>query len=485
MAFELKQQLKLAPQLVMTPQLQQAIKLLQLSRLELIQTIQQELEINPVLEEVDSVEEFEEVSDVESDVSVPSESEEVREVEISERVKDDFDWETFADEYSSSSATVGLREWEESEEFPSFEQRLTKPASLREHLLWQLNLSNLTEREKEIGEEIIGNLNPNGYLEATIDEIVKLTNASTEEVEKVLKAVQLFDPLGVAARDLKECLLIQARHLIPGNELVETIIQNYLHYLETKNYQALINRLKCSPEELKVAVEAIQNLDPRPGRAYSDEEPQYISPDVFVVKVDDEFVVLLNDEGIPKLKISPYYLQCLKHPEKLSQETKDYIQNKLRSATWLVKSIHQRQKTIYKVAESIVRLQREFFEKGLGYLKPMVLRDVAADVGMHESTVSRVTANKYMQTPHGLFEMKYFFNSSVRRTEGGEDVASETVKEKIRTIIKSEDPNNPYSDQEIANMLEKEGIRIARRTVAKYREMMNILPSHKRKKPTF
>jgi len=480
MAFELRQQLKLTPQLVMTPQLQQAIKLLQLSRLELVQTIQQELEMNPVLEEVDSVEEFEETLDVE-EATVQPDYGEVKEVEISEKVKDDFDWESFAEEYSSS-AYIERQEREEGEEFPSFEQRLAKPTSLRDHLLWQLNLSNLTEREKEIGEEIIGNLDPNGYLEATVEEIARLTNASPEEVEKVLKVVQHFDPLGVAARDLKECLLIQARYLIPGNELVETIIQNYLHYLETKNYNALANKLKCSSEELKSAVEAILSLDPRPGRAYSDEEPQYISPDVFVVKVDNDFVVILNDEGIPKLRISPYYIQCLKHPEKLNQEAKEYIQNKLRSANWFVKNIHQRQRTIYRVAESIVRLQKEFFERGPGHLKPMVLRDVASDVGMHESTISRVTANKYMQTPHGLFEMKYFFNSSVKRVEG-DDIASESVKEKIRSIVKSEDPNNPYSDQEIADMLKKEGIKIARRTVAKYREMMNILPSHKRRKP--
>lgn len=480
MAFELRQQLKLTPQLVMTPQLQQAIKLLQLSRLELIQTVQQELEINPVLEEVDSIEEVD--GNIE-EIAVSQETEEFREVEVTEQVKDDFDWESFAEEYSSSSYGV-LREREEIDEFPSIEQRLSKPTSLREHLLWQLDVSNLTDREKEIGEEIIGNLNSNGYLEATVDEIAKLTGSSTEEVEKVLKVVQLFDPIGIAARDLKECLLIQAHCLAPGNELVENIIRHHLNVLETKNYQTLINKLRCSPDELKAAIEIILSFDPRPGRAYSDEEPQYVSPDVFVMKVDDEFIVLLNDEGLPKLRISPYYIECLKHSDKLSQEARDYIQEKLKSANWLIKSIHQRQRTIYRVAESIVRLQREFFEKGPGYLKPMVLRDVALDVGMHESTVSRVTANKYMQTPHGLFEMKYFFNSSIQ-SEAGEDVASETVKEKIRTIIKGENPANPYSDQEIANILKREGIIIARRTVAKYREMMNILPSHKRKKPLF
>ncbi len=482
MAFELKQQLKLAPQLVMTPQLQQAIKLLQLSRLELIQTVQQELEMNPVLEEVDSIEEVEETVELE-ETTDRKEVEDFKEVEISEQVKDDFDWESFVEEYSSSSTPV-VQEREEGEEFPSIEQRLSKPTSLREHLLWQLSLSSLTDREKEIGEEIIGNLGPDGYLEATLDEIARLADASIEEVEKVLAVIQTFDPVGVAARDLKECLLIQARHLTPGDEIVEAIIKNHLHLLETKNYQALLNKLKCTPDELKSAIETIMSFDPKPGRVYSDEEPQYVSPDVYVVKVDDEFVVLLNDEGLPKLRISPYYMECIKHPERLTPEARDYIQNKLKSANWLIKSIHQRQRTIYRVAESIVRLQRDFFEKGPGHLKPMVLRDVAADVGMHESTVSRVTANKYMQTPHGLFEMKYFFNSSIQSL-AGEDIASESVKEKIRAIIKNEDPARPYSDQEIVEILKKEGIKIARRTVAKYREMMNILPSHKRKKLLF
>ncbi len=480
MALELKQQLKLMPQLVMTPQLQQAIKLLQLSRLELIQTIRNELEINPVLEEVEEGEEY--LEELPSSEVSSEEQPFLQEFEVSDKVRDDFDWESFLEEYSSSPPV--LQEREEGEELPSFEQRLSKPTSLRDHLYWQLRLSRLTEKEIEIGEEIIGNLNSNGYLDATVEEIAKATNSTPEEVERVLRTIQHFDPLGVASRDLRECLLVQARVLMPENKLVETIILNYLNYLENKNYQALMNKLGCGSQELKEAVEAILSLDPRPGRAYSDEEPQYVSPDVFVVKVENDFVILLNDEGLPKLRISPYYLEFMKNPDKIPQSAKEYIQNKIRSASWLIKSIYQRQKTIYKVTESIVRLQRDFFEKGVGHLKPMVLKDVAMDIGVHESTVSRVTANKYMQTPHGLFEFKYFFSSGIRKDDG-EDIASEIVKEKIRDIIKREDPSSPYSDSEIAEMLMKDGIKIARRTVAKYREMMNILPSHKRKKPLF
>jgi len=335
-----------------------------------------------------------------------------------------------------------------------------------------------------IGEQIIGNIDPNGYLDASLEEIARITDSNVDRVEDVLKRIQLFDPVGVASRNLQECLMVQANLYFPENELVKTIIEKYLKYLENKNYAELVRKLKRPSEEVKEAIEVILSLNPRPGSAYSSEEPQYISPDVYVTKVDDDFVIMLNDEGLPKLRISPYYREFLKKKNRVPPEVKEYIQEKLKSASWLIKSIHQRQRTLYRVAESIVRLQRDFFEKGIGHLKPMVLRDVAEDVGMHESTVSRVTTNKYMQTPHGIFELKYFFNSSIKK-DGGEEIASESVKEKIRNIIREEDPSNPLSDKAIAEKLKEEGIRIARRTVAKYREMMGILPSHKRRRPKF
>ncbi|MBW1975018.1 MAG: RNA polymerase factor sigma-54 [Deltaproteobacteria bacterium] len=472
MALELRQQLKVMPQLVMTPQLQQAIKLLQLSRLELLETIQQEMEVNPALEEV--VEEQE--------VNPSAETKDTKEVEVVETMRDDFDWEVFLEEYNSSTPVV--YEKEEGQDFPAFDRKLASPSSLQDHLMWQLRLSNFSEEEVRIGEQIIGNIDPNGYLDASLEEIARITDSNVDRVEDVLKRIQLFDPVGVASRNLQECLMVQANLYFPENELVKTIIEKYLKYLENKNYAELVRKLKRPSEEVKEAIEVILSLNPRPGSAYSSEEPQYISPDVYVTKVDDDFVIMLNDEGLPKLRISPYYREFLKKKNRVPPEVKEYIQEKLKSASWLIKSIHQRQRTLYRVAESIVRLQRDFFEKGIGHLKPMVLRDVAEDVGMHESTVSRVTTNKYMQTPHGIFELKYFFNSSIKK-DGGEEIASESVKEKIRNIIREEDPSNPLSDKAIAEKLKEEGIRIARRTVAKYREMMGILPSHKRRRPKF
>lgn len=474
MALELKQQMKLSQQLIITPQLQQAIKLLQLSRLELVETIREELETNPVLE--DGQEETAERE--EGEIEAEPAQETYAEVEITEKVREDFDWEAYLEEYNTS--TPVLVERDPGQDYPSYEQRLTRKPSLEDHLIWQLRLSGLDDDEKEIGAAVIGNLNRDGYLVATIEEIAEMTAVTPEQVEKVLRKVQTFDPPGVAARDLRECLLIQAHNLPLPNGLVIDIIENHLHFLENRNYQGLVRALKKSQEEVKEAVDIILGMDPRPGSAYTEDDVQYISPDVFVIRVDDEFVVLLNEDGMPKLKVNPYYKEALGRNSDVSGDTKEYIQSKLRSAAWLIKSIHQRQRTLYKVAQSIVNFQRDFLERGVSHLKPMVLRDVAEDVGMHESTISRVTTNKYMHTPQGIFELKYFFNSSINSVVG-DAVASESVKEQIRRIVREEDPGKPYSDQEIVDLLKRDNIRIARRTVAKYREMLGILPSHKRK----
>lgn len=473
-ALELKQQLKLSQQLIMTPQLQQAIKLLQLSRLELLETIHQELETNPVLEETTEEIDPKEAATVEC---LPDEP--FQEVEINGNIRQDFDWEGYLDEYSSGSPVV--MESDPNQEWPSYDHRLTLPSTLEDHLAWQLRLSDVAEEDREIGALIIGNLNKDGYLDATVEEIARLADADEQRVERILAQIQTFDPAGVAARSLQECLLIQARLLDPPDDLVIRIIQNHLHYLEGKNYTALVRALKMTPEEVKPAVETILSFDPRPGSAFNSEAVEYISPDLHVMKIDDEFVILLNEDGMPKLRVSSYYKDALCGNAPLPSDAKDYIQERLRSAAWLIKSIHQRQRTLYRVAQSIVKLQKDFFEKGVAYLKPMVLRDVAEDVEMHESTISRVTSNKYMHTPHGIFELKYFFNSSINSVRG-EAVASESVKDRIRQIIKEEDGAKPFSDQEIVELLEKENIKIARRTVAKYREMLNILPSSKRRK---
>lgn len=478
-AFELKQQLKLSQQLIMTPQLQQAIKLLQLSRLELLETIHQELETNPLLEESQEDLPTEQDSELETLTTVETP---FQEVQLSEKMREDFDWEGYLDEYNTS--TPVLVETDPNQEWPSFDAKLTEPTTLEDHLVWQLRLSDFSEQEREIGGMIIGNLTKDGYLDATVEEISRMAGADTKKVEQVLARVQTFDPAGVAARDLRECLLIQARALEVESPLVIRIIEDHLHYLETRNYAALVRSLKQSAEDVKLAVEIILRLDPRPGSAFNSENIEYISPDIYVFKVDDEWVILLNEDGMPKLRVSPYYKDALGESEGVPNETKDYIQNKLRSAAWLIKSIHQRQRTLYKVSQSIVKLQADFFDRGVAFLRPMVLRDIAEDVGMHESTISRVTSSKYMHTPHGIFELKYFFNSSIN-TVMGDSVASESVKERIRHIVREEDSAKPYSDQEIVEILEKENISIARRTVAKYREMLGILPSNKRRKSSW
>jgi len=475
MAFELRQQLKLTQQLIMTPQLQMAIKLLQLSRLELMETIHQELEENPALEEI-SEGAPEEQSPDESETAPEIESPE-REVTIEEKIIEDIDWSNFIDEYNSP----GKISYEtESKESPRFESFVAQKESLSEHLLWQLMMSFPSEGEKEIGSLIIGNLNKDGYLEAPFDELVRQSGFTAEEVDRVLTLLQTFNPIGVCARNLQECLLIQAKHLGLGDTIVCDIIAHHLNHLENRNYKAICSALKANIDEVVSAVEVIKGLEPRPGQQFSDEEPHYITPDIYVYKTEDEFVIVVNDDGMPKLRVSSFYRSAMNGDGKVKDQAREYLQDKLRSATWLIRSIHQRQKTIYRVMESIVRFQRDFFEKGVAHLKPMVLRDVAQDIGMHESTISRVTTNKYAYTPQGIFELKYFFNSSISRVHG-DSIASASVQDKIRQIIESEDSRKPYSDSKITEILKVANIDIARRTVAKYRDILKVLPSSKRK----
>ncbi len=467
MALEIRQNLKLVQQPIMTPQLQQAIKLLQLSRMELIDLVRQEQEENPFLEEVTSPAAESEPLETSFESLSPPESGPGEEEEELPPIT--WDGERF---FPSSL--------KEDEERPSFENFLTKKPTLAEHLLWQLRLSNFDEEECIIGTLIIGNLNEDGFLQYPLEEIAAQSGFPLAKMEAVLKKIQAFDPPGVAARDLRECLLIQAQQIYGGHPIVIKIIENYLDQLGRKNYQAIAKGLGISWEEVVQASKLISVLDPRPGRAYSEENIQYVIPDVYVYKIGEDYVVVLNEDGLPKLRINPYYRDILRDQAQYDGEAKDYINEKIRSALWLIKSIHQRQRTIYRVTKSIVRFQRDFLDRGVAYLKPMVLKDVAMDVNMHESTISRVTSNKYVHTPQGIFELKYFFNTSIN-TSRGENIASESVKEKIREILTKEDPQRPYSDQEIVELLKKEGIIIARRTVTKYREMLGFLPSTRRK----
>lgn len=485
MALELRQQLKLSQQLVMTPQLQQAIKLLQLSRMELVDVVQQELEENPVLEEgSDSAEEVDEHSPVDFTETVEGPaagagSEEVQEVSGGSEGVNDIDWQTYLEGYNLGGSVADS--YEEDEDRPSFESMLTKRSSLTDHLMWQLNLSRISDRDRLVGAEIIGNLDEDGYLKASLDEIAAVTSSEVGQVERVLGVVQEFDPPGVASRDLQECLLKQVKLLGMEQSLVEAILRNHLTDLEGRKYPAIAKALGVPLEEVLVAAKLISGLDPRPGSPYNQEEVHYISPDIFVYKIGDDYVVVLNDEGLPNLRINAFYRNALSGGTKVDQKAGEYIQEKMRGAVWLIKSIHQRQRTIYKVTKSIVKFQRDFFDKGIEYLKPLVLRDVAEDIEMHESTISRVTTNKYVQTPQGLFELKYFFNSGIN-TSDGESVASESVKSKIKEIISGENTRKPYSDQKMVELLKDQGIEIARRTVTKYREMLGIGSSTERKR---
>lgn len=504
MGMEMKLQFKLAQQLVMTPQLVQAIRLLQLSRMELVDEVRKELDGNPIL-----ADDITEPRALKQDASMPTraagEVPPEERVGITERVERDtdmaardiekkvkeVDWDQFLENRQLQTPTTASRSG--FDELPPIEQTLTKPTSLKEHLLWQLSISDFVDNEKQFALFVIGNLDDRGYLDLecgedaegirrpdlTIEDLALEAGLDPEDAPDVLAMIQRFDPVGVAARDLRECLLIQAE-VLGFDEVEKTIILEHLHNVERRNFPAVAKALKVNLEEVIDAVQEIQKLESVPARNFAevDDKTIAITPDVYVMKDGDRFIVADNDKGLQKLYINESLAQrMLKDPK-----AKEFINEKLKSAQWLIRAIEQRRRTIIRVTESIVEKQREFLENGVAYLKPMILRDVAQAVGMHESTISRVTSNKYVHTPQGLFELKYFFNSSISRV-ADEDIASESVKQAIRKIINDEDKDNPLSDQAIVKMLEdKDGIKIARRTVAKYREMLGILSSSKRKK---
>jgi RNA polymerase sigma-54 factor len=475
MALQLRQSLNLTQQLIMTPQLQQAIKLLQLSRLELLETITQEMETNPMLEEqpLDEADEekgFEEGGDKSEQT--------VSDVTVKENIREDVDWESYLSEYNTGWAESPYEE----KDIPSFETFTSQKTNLHSHLLWQLGMGNFNDMQKEIGIHIIGNLDEDGYLKVSIEEISQMTAHTPSEVIETLSLIQNFDPVGVAARDTQECLLIQARFQDLGDTVVEKILLEHLDKLENKKYDLIAKVFGVPLEEVLSAVSIIRNFEPKPGRRYDDDETIYISPDIYVFKVGDDYEIVLNEDGLSRLRINHYYRQILSSKDSAEDGAKEYIQDKLKSAAWLIKSIHQRQRTIYRVTESIVCFQRDFFDNGIAYLRPLVLRDVAEDIQMHESTISRATTNKYVHTPQGLFELKYFFNTAINSLDG-ESVASGSVKEHIKNIIKSENKAKPYSDQEVANLLKNLNISVARRTVTKYRETLGILSSRRRRKP--
>ncbi|MGB9341275.1 MAG: RNA polymerase factor sigma-54 [Polyangiales bacterium] len=471
--MELKQQLKLSQQLIMTPQLQQAIKLLQMSRMELTELVQEELLENPILEEGPDARES----------STPG-AEDMASAEVTahEEKKEEIDWERYLENQSNEAPMPSIRRGPD-EEMPGLEATLSTSEDLSDHLGWQLRMGDFVDNERRFGVLVVGNLDDNGYLtiegfapEDIVPRLATEAGIDPEDAEEVLAMIQQFDPLGVASRSLEECLMIQAKHY-GMDELVLRVLSDHLGDLEKRHYPAIAKACGCALDEVYDVAQIIGELEPRPARRFQTEEPRYIIPDVYVHKVGDEYYVVANDDGMPKLKISGFYRSAMADNPK----AKEYIQDKMRSAQWLIRSIDQRRKTIVKVTECIVEKQQDFFDKGIEYLKPMILRDVAETVGMHESTISRVTSNKYVHTPRGTFELKYFFNSAIRRDHQN-DIASESVKQAIKTIIGGEDQKAPLSDQRIVEILGQDDIKIARRTVAKYREMLGILSSSKRKK---
>ncbi|TMQ52940.1 MAG: RNA polymerase factor sigma-54 [Candidatus Eisenbacteria bacterium] len=462
------------PTLIMTQRLQHALKLLQMPTLELQQALKMELERNPLLEEVDEVEEVEEIEEVKKEVG----QEEVEQPAVTEaKAEQEIDWgEMWPDQFETVSAP---RTNDGDAEF--YERVPVTVKTLGDHLLEQLRLSNLDEQSMAIGEFLVGSIDENGYLQTRVEEVGETFQVSPERVEEVLAVIQTFEPAGIGARNLQECLWIQIVQKKMETTLAGRIIQEQFDNLLAKRFSEIARNLKCTVEDVQAASDTIGTLDPRPAQEIAAEETRYVVPDLIVERVGEDFVVALNDRNVPRLRISHAYQQMLRNKNSVEDTTRKYITEKLNSAKWLIQTIEQRRKTMIKVMRRIVEEQREFFERGVEGLRPLTLQQIANQIGMHESTVSRVTTNKYVQTPRGVFELKYFFSSGLQ-TEDGDDVSAKVAKGKISQLIQGEDKREPLSDQRIAELLHEQGLRIARRTVAKYREALRILPARARRR---
>jgi len=485
--------------LVMTPKLQQAIKILQMPRMELSQYISQQLEENPFLEEnFDEIEEISEESEIknESDetlIDIPETDidlntglpetdsmtdNDLPELDITDDNFGDLNWKDYFADSSDNSANNS--EWEEISEEDRRTDTPSVDESLQDHLLWQLRMSTKSEHDYEIGEAIIGEINDNGYLTTDIKEIAESSCYELADVERLLKLIQSFEPTGVGARDLKECLLIQLNQMELDNLLPYKLIEdNYLENLAFNKHPQIAKSLKVNIDSIREASKIISMLEPEPGRQFSPVRNEYIIPDVIIDKIDDKYNVLMNDYG-PRLGISSYYRDILVSKEQLSDDTKKFIQSKLESALWFLENLERRRKTIQKVTQAIFDFQSEFLDKGARFLKPLTYKDVADVVGIHEATVSRTVRGRYVQTPRGIFELKHFFSSGIS-TQSGEMASSTGVKEIIKNVIENENPKRPLSDLKIGKILSQKGYNIARRTISKYREELNIPPSNKRK----
>jgi len=462
------------PTLIMTQRLQQALKLLQMPTLELQQALKQELERNPLLEEVDEVDEVEEMEEVKKETG----QEDAEPVETVEPDKNqEVDWnELWPDQFEGPSAP---RTDDPDAEF--YERVPVTRESLGDHLIEQLRMLSLDEEDLVLGEYLIGSIDENGYLQTTVEEVAETFGVAPDKIEDILASIQKFEPAGVGARNLQECLWIQLVQRKQEGTLAARIVQEQFDNLLARRFGEIGRNLKCTVEEVQAAGDLISTLDPRPGQEIAAEETKYVTPDLIVERVGEDFIVSLNDRNVPRLRISAAYQQMLRNKTAGQDETRKFISDKLNSAKWLIQTIEQRRKTMIKVMRRIVEEQKEFFEKGVEGLRPLTLQQIANQIGMHESTVSRVTTNKYVQTPRGVFELKYFFSSGLA-TEEGDDVSAKVAKDKILTLINNEDKREPLSDQRVAEILHEQGLRIARRTVAKYREALRLLPARARRR---
>ncbi len=477
MALENRLEIKLAQKLVLTPQLQMAIKLLHMPQLELSQTLSHELIENPFLEESTDTTTVSELTPEEKDsIEIPDERDDA-EMPLEKMMS--FVSDDYFEERSSDGRDLGYFSPRNTTQ-PSYEAFLSETSDLFDHLIWQLRLSREDEKIRSVGEIIIGNIDENGYLRLSNEEIQDISNADAETAEKALKLVQSFDPPGIAARDIRECLQIQLKMLNLQGSLVEDIVLNNLEALEKKKYAQMAKKYNVSLEYIMAAVKLIEGLVPKPGANFSSTTANYIVPDVYIIKTDSGYRIVLNDEGLPKLRINNFYQRLLKQRNSFPKEERQFLEDKLRSAIWLLKSLSQRNKTIYRVTESILKFQSEFFDNDVSYLKPLSLKDIASELDLHESTVSRVTSNKYLSCPHGIYSYKFFFSNEIPSKSGG--VSSTSVKDMIKNIISEEEEQKPLSDMHIVNILKNKNITIARRTVAKYREELKIPPHTQRKK---
>ncbi|HKF52058.1 MAG TPA: RNA polymerase factor sigma-54 [Candidatus Acidoferrales bacterium] len=472
-----KLNLRLAQKQILTPGLVQMVSVLALNRLELREMINQEITENPMLEVLgdDGV-----VSeDYTDETFVKEETEKVPEAEGANPF-DEFDVSSFFTKYLDTPAASGASNEHEEIEKPGFDKFLSSPQSLADHLMWQLSVSICSEQVRKAAELIIGNLDENGYLMTTLEEIAQQNEYTMDDVEEALAVVQEFDPPGVAARDLKECLIMQLKLVDPQNTLAQQIVGDYLKMLQNNQLKEIARALNRPIEAVKRAVDVVKRLDPKPGLRYNKTEPRLVEPDVQFRRVDGEWQAFLNDDDLPQLRLSPVYRRLLQR-DAADRDVRNYVKERFTAAVQLMKNIEQRKHTIVRVCQSILRRQKDFLEYGVDHLKPMMIKEVAEEVGVHPSTVSRAVANKYSHTPQGVFELRYFFSESVNGPQGGE-MSLLSLKRRVKKMIEEEDAAHPLTDEQIAKRLDEEGIHVTRRTVAKYREDLRIPSTHQRRR---